>query len=546
MAICFAAVPALSQANDGELRVTITDPLDHPVKTSFAVTSTGNQYANALSTDTSGRIAVKTLPYGLYVVRVQEPGFSPVVRSIEVRSSMPAECNIHLEIARVATMVNVEDSSTLIDPHSSSSIMQIGSKQIEERLVSLPGRSVQDLVNSQPGWLYEGNAVLHPRGSEYQTQFVLDGIPLTDNRSPSFGPEIEADDVNSMSIYTAGFPAEYGRKMGGVVEINTKRETTTGVHGQLILSGGSYDTAAGFGHLQDVWGKNTLSGTASGSMTSHYLNPVVPENFTNKGTTGDFSVKYERDFTESDRLSATVRHELSRFLIPNELLQEQAGQVQNADNFETLGAVSYQHIFSPAVLGNGVGMVRDNANNLHSNEDSTPIIAFQHNYFREGYFKGTLSVHHGNQEWKGGVESDATVLHENFNYTITDPDQFDEGTPNKFAFAEQRPDLEQSAFVEDLIRLGDWTVNAGLRWDHYQLLLNENAFSPRLSIGRYLPKANMVLHVAYDRVFQTPSFENILLSSSPQVASLNSSFFEIAGAAFEGELLRGRHGQGFL
>ena len=50
-------------------------------------------------------------------------------------------------------------------------------------------------MNSQPGWLYEGNAVLHPRGSEYQTQFVVDGIPLTDNRSPSFGPEIEADDV---------------------------------------------------------------------------------------------------------------------------------------------------------------------------------------------------------------------------------------------------------------------------------------------------------------------------------------------------------------
>jgi hypothetical protein len=211
MAICLAGVPALSQANDGELRVTITDPLDHPVKTSFAVTSTGNQYANTLSTDTSGRIAVKTLPYGLYVVRVQEPGFGQVVRAVEVRSSIPAECDIHLAIAQVATMVNVENSSTLIDPHSSSSIMQIGSKQIEERLVSLPGRSVQDLVNSQPGWLYEGNAVLHPRGSEYQTQFVLDGIPLTDNRSPSFGPEIEADDVNSMSIYTAGFPAEYGR-----------------------------------------------------------------------------------------------------------------------------------------------------------------------------------------------------------------------------------------------------------------------------------------------------------------------------------------------
>ena len=59
---------------------------------------------------------------------------------------------------------------------------------------------------SQPGWLYEGNAVLHPRGSEYQTQFVVDGIPFTDNRSPSFGPEVEADDVQSMSIFTAGYP----------------------------------------------------------------------------------------------------------------------------------------------------------------------------------------------------------------------------------------------------------------------------------------------------------------------------------------------------
>ena len=79
-------------------------------------------------------------------------------------------------------------------------------------------------MNSQPGWLYEGNAVLHPRGSEYQTQLVVDGIPLTDNRSPSFGPEIEADDVQSMSIYTAGIPAEYGRKMGGVVEMVTTQE----------------------------------------------------------------------------------------------------------------------------------------------------------------------------------------------------------------------------------------------------------------------------------------------------------------------------------
>jgi hypothetical protein len=140
--------------------------------------------------------------------------------------------------------------------------------------------------------------------------------------------------------------------------------------------------------LQDTWGKNTLLASASGSVTSHYLNPVVTENFTNKGTTAGFSINYERDFTSSDHLTASVRHELSRFEIPNELVQEQAGQVQNGDNFETIGTISYQHIFSPNLVANVAGMVRDNAGDLYSNPLSTPIIAFQKNNSREGYFKG--------------------------------------------------------------------------------------------------------------------------------------------------------------
>ena len=517
----------MAQVNYGELRLRVTDPSGLGVRTAVELKSAGNHYDNMLATDDAGSVAVKPVPYGFYLVEVAPPGFTAVTKQVEVDSALPVVLAIHLEIAPVATQVLVNEASTLIDPARPSSVMQIGSAQVANRTGSLPGRSVQDLVNSQPGWLYEGNAVLHPRGSEYQTQFVIDGIPLTDNRSPSFGPEIEADDVDSMTIYTAGFPAEFGRKMGGVVEINTKKETNAGLHGRFVLSGGSYDTGTSYAQAQDVWGKNLLGISAAGSMTSHYLNPVVPKNFTNQGTTGDFSVRYERDFTDRDRLTASVRHELSRYEIPNEFVQQQAGQLQNGDNFETMGTVGYQHIFSPDLLGNAVGMVRDTANNLYSNLLSTPIIAFQHNDFREGYFKGTLSLHRGNQEWKAGVESDSTFLREQFSYDITDPSKFDDGTPLTFAFAESRPDLEQSAFVEDLVRLGKWTLSAGLRWDHYQLVLNQHAFSPRISISRYLPMANMVLHASYDRVFQTPSAENILLSSSPDVASLNPNVLRL-------------------
>jgi hypothetical protein len=525
--LLLSALPLYSQVDAGELRLRVSAPSGVPVKSVVELVCAGNGFHKSLETDDSGAVSVKGIPYGVYQVQVEQPGFAPFSGSVEIRSALPVEEVVHLSLASLITNVTVVGDGTLIDPNRPGSVMQIGTPQIEQRVSSLPGRSVQDLVNSQPGWLYEGNAVLHPRGSESQVQFVLDGIPLTDNRSPGEGPEIEAEDLDSMKIYTAGLPAEYGRKMGGVVELNTRHQTEEGVHGQLVLSVGSDDSASSYGRLQDTWGKNTLGASATGSMTSHYLNPVVPQNFSNRGTSGDFSVRYERDLNDANRLTLSVRHELARYLIPNEFVQEQAGQVQNGDNFETIGWLSYQHIFSAEGLASLSVMARDKADDLYSNERSTPIVAFQNNDFREIYAKGTVSLHHGMHELKGGLEADSSFLHEGFRYLITDPTQFAADTPSTLSFAGDRPDLEQSGFIEDRFGLGKWTVAAGLRWDHYQLLLNQNAVSPRISIGRYLPSHNTVLHISYDRVFQTPAFENILISSSPQVDALSSQFLRL-------------------
>jgi outer membrane receptor for Fe3+-dicitrate len=425
----------------------------------------------------------------------------------------------------VKQSVTVTAPDTLIDPEQAGSVNQVGAEEIQDRLGSVPGRSLQDLVNSQPGWLYEGNAVLHPRGSEYQTQFVVDGIPLTDNRSPSFGPPMDADDLESLSIYTAGFPAEYGRKMGGVVEVNTLQDSQPGLHGQLVLSGGSFDSGAAAAKGQYGWGKNTFGASASGAMTDHYLNPVVTQNFSNTGTLGVFSANYERDVTPKDRLRFIVSHEFSRYDIPNEQVQQAAGQRQTASNIETMGIASYVHTFSSNALADFRVMSRDNSIGFNSNPESTPIEVFQQNFFNEEYFKGTATITRGRNEWKFGFESDNTFLNENFRYHITDPTQFDDGTETDFAFQGSRPDLEQSVFVQDQIRLKNWTINAGLRWDHYQLFLNRQAVDPRLSISRYFPGIDLLVHVSYDRVFQTPSFENILLSSSTAVEAINPSNF---------------------
>ncbi len=541
-----SALPLLGQSNSGELRLKVTDPSGLGAKAAVQIISEANQYRSTLTTTSEGGVTLQHLPYGIYRVEVSRSGFSLASASVEIRSSIPVVYSVQLKLPSVTQSVVVSAASTLIDPDQAGSVDQVGSEFIQHRLSSIPGRSLQDLVNSQPGWLYEGNAVLHPRGSEYQTQFVVDGIPLTDNRSPSFGPEIEADDVQSMSIYTAGIPAEYGRKMGGVVEVNTMEDSQPGFHGQGVLSGGSFDTAGAFAQGQYVWGKNTFGISASGDMTSHYLNPVVPQNYTNTGTIGDFSAHYQRDLTSKDRLSVIVRHELSRYELPNEQVQEtphpdpfdptqpQESQLQNANNFETMGIISYQHTFSPDVVADFRGMVRDNANHFYSNVYSTPIEVFQHNWFNEGYFKGTVTISHGRHEIKAGVESDNMFLNENFSYIITDDTQFDPSTPLTFSFAGNRPDLEQAVFVQDQVHFGNWTVNAGVRWDHYQLLLNRQAVSPRFAISRYFPSAGLVLHASYDRIFQTPSFENILLSSSTAATTLDTISLQLPVQPSEG------------
>jgi outer membrane receptor protein involved in Fe transport len=101
--------------------------------------------------------------------------------------------------------------------------------------------------------------------------------------------------------------------------------------------------------------------------------------------------------------------------------------------------------------------------------------------------------------------------------------RFDPSTPRRFLFSDRQTDREQSLFVQDRVSLGSWTFNAGLRWDHYHLLVDEGTLSPRVSVAWAWPQADLVVRASYDRAFQTPAVENLLLASSPTLDSLNES-----------------------
>jgi hypothetical protein len=519
--VWFCALSAAAQRDRGELQIEVRDPQGATLSASGELVSEGNQFHLNFTVGNDGRYTAQDLAFGIYRVSVSHSGFVSAVQPVEIRSIVPQRLSLTLGLKPVETQLQVSGTATLVDPVRTNTVYTVGAQTIGEQLSPQAGRGIIDVVDTQPGWLQEANGVLHPRGSEYDVQYVVDGLPMTENRSPAFAPPIESSDVESMQVMTAGFPAEYGRKLGGVVEVTSPKNNPAGLHGEFEAEGGSFSTASGSGALFYSSGGNRFSVTGDGFHSGRYLDPPVLQNYSNIGNAGGFSSSYERDFSNGDRIFLTFGQHAVRYEVPDELVQQEAGQRQNSEQKETSGQAHYTHAFSADVLLSVAGSVRDAYALLNSDAQSTPIVVSQDRGYREGYVRADLAGHHGRHEWKFGVDAIFSPVNENLQYQITDPTQFDPGTLLNFQFSDRRWDIEPSAYAQDQIRIGKWNLSAGLRFDHYGFALNESAWSPRLGVSRFISSLNLLIHASYDRVFQTPAMENLLLASSPQLDSVS-------------------------
>ena len=326
--LLLCASSARAQRVRGELRLEVHDPRGAAVSPAGELISEANGMRRAFVAGPEGRYVAQDLPFGVYRLSLQVEGFAPWSDLVEIRSEVPVRVAVTLAVAPVTTQVQVNDSATLVDPYATGTLYSIGRQAIEEHGAAQPGRELLDLVAEQPGWVYEANGVLHPRGSEYDVQFVVDGLPLTQNRSPAFAPSFDAGEVESLRVLTASFPAEYGRKLGGIVEVTTKKDAQAGWHGRFDAGGGSFSTVNGAAGISYAREAERFSVSGEGFHTDRYLDPPVLANYTNRGNAAGFSASYEREFSASDRLRVTVMHNVVRFLVPNELVQQQARQRQ--------------------------------------------------------------------------------------------------------------------------------------------------------------------------------------------------------------------------
>src|SRR5207249_479170 len=154
-----------------------------------------------------------------------------------------------------------------------NSAYHVGNAELKQRTAGAPGRGLSELISMQPGWTLEANGILHPRESEYEVQYVVDGFAVYDNRSPAFAAAVEVEDAESLKVYAGGIPAEFGQKLGGVVEVNTRRNTSPGLHGSVVAQGGSFGTGSGYAGAQYVAGRTTVSASGEGFSTDRFLDP---------------------------------------------------------------------------------------------------------------------------------------------------------------------------------------------------------------------------------------------------------------------------------
>ena len=505
--------PATAQVDRGVLQLRVTDATGLPLRSAGTIASEAPQFFRAFETDSVGVFVLENLPFGRYQLQLEADGFAPYSTIVEIRTAVPRTFRIELSVA-LTSAVEVTNEPPLVDVSRAGVVFSIGAPQIQAAMPSVPGRRLLDLVDAQPGWLMEANGVLHPRGSEYQTLFVIDGIPIDDNRSPAFAPDLQDSDLQAVHVLTGNFPAEYGRKLGGVVEVTTARDIRRGMHGTAEIGGGSFDTVSGGFSGAYGWNRRALGGSVTAARTDHYLDPPTTENFTNHGSLSGVTLSYDDRPSDADRLHFTWHKRQTDFLVPNERVQQLAGQRQQRRGEEILGQGGWSRIVGSQMIVDVHGVAEQVRASLDSNPLSTPVIVSQHRRLTRGYANASVAGDFGLHHLKFGGDLVFAPVREQLEYSITDPAAFADDAPGSLTFSDRRHDHEQSLFAQDTFTAGLLTASVGLRWDRYSLVVKDHALSPRLGAAWSLANGGIVLRASYDRVFQTPAVENLLLASS--------------------------------
>jgi len=167
-------------------------------------------------TDEQGRFTLNNVAYGTYVLNVSLEGFTPVEQVIEIRSTVPVAREIQLKVGGVQETVTVS-ADALLETSSTGSHVDLGASLIDQLPTSTPSKQLSAMLLSAPGFIPSQNGRIHVRGSHGQIQYVVDGVPLTDEFTEAFANPLDPRYVKSAEVMTDAVAALGGGKLAAVV-----------------------------------------------------------------------------------------------------------------------------------------------------------------------------------------------------------------------------------------------------------------------------------------------------------------------------------------
>ena len=182
------------------------------------------------ATDADGHYFIINIPPGTYAVKASMVGYETVTKTeVEVRVDHTTEVNFDLKSTPIeGKEVVVLAEREIVPMDVSASQIVAENKQITQ--VPLV-RDLRQYIGLQAG--IEGLTIRG--GSVDQTQFMVDGLTLVDNRANAPLMMVNLSAVKELNIVKGGFNAEYGNVRSGVVNVVTKEGSATEYHGSFSV-----------------------------------------------------------------------------------------------------------------------------------------------------------------------------------------------------------------------------------------------------------------------------------------------------------------------
>jgi len=524
------ALSVYGQNRAGTITGTLSDPNRAVVRgANITIENRLTGYSSDTTTDASGAFAFYNVPFAEYELTATANGFESIKQLVVIASNVPARRDISLAVTGTTAQVTVSDPG---GSDKAQTQTQISSERIRNFPIAARNKALQRIIATASGVTTQNNGLMHVRGVEDGVLYVVDGVPLTDRIDVASASGEDIGEVRSVQVITGNFPAEFGGRSGSIAIVQARSGLGQPLTADISSGFGNFKTNDVAGSVGRGWGeKFGLFGNAAYFRTDRYLDPVDEANLNNHGWRRNVNVRADWQPRGRDSFFFDLGLNGANIHVPNDSIQEDAGQDQRQRFRDDNESVSWQHAFNANVVSNLILFRRSATSRLLPSEFDTPLTATQDRRQTRSGILGSVSFVRRGHAVKAGFEATRIGLREHFSFAVTDDKLAEEreisdearkfNLKDPFVFSGSRSGTYTAAYVQDQLTFKNLSVSAGLRFDHSSLPSGESRLMPRIGIAYHVDRTGTVLRASFNRLFQPPQLENLLLSDSDQARALS-------------------------